>query len=71
MNKKDDRKFQEIMECRKYCKCGHSILFQKQTKHLICNYCGKMVFNTKKDEFEYRMKEAMIRSKRRELCKEI
>lgn len=60
------RKFKEITESRRYCKCGHSILFQKQTKKVLCSHCGEFVFNTKKDEFEYRMKEAMIRNKKNE-----
>lgn len=54
------------MESRRYCKCSHAIIFKKQTKHVLCNHCGRMVFNTKKDEFEYRMKEAIIRSKKKD-----
>lgn len=49
----DTRRFKEIQKSTKYCShCGHSILFQTQTKRIICNYCGYWVYNHKEDEFK-------------------
>ena len=52
----DTKKFKSITDGTKYCSnCGHSILFQKQTKRLICSHCGKWVYNNKEDEFKDRL----------------
>ena len=33
------------------CKCGHSIGFIKNHS-MVCSYCGRLVYATKKDEFK-------------------
>lgn len=49
----DTTKFKKIQDNIKYCNhCGHSILFQSQTKRLICNHCGYWVYNRGVDEFK-------------------
>ena len=52
----DNKMFKEIANHTKYCSyCGHSILFQVQTKRVICSHCGNWVYNHKKDEFKDRL----------------
>ena len=52
----DTKIFKDIQDNTKYCSyCGHSILFQKQTKRLICSHCGHWVYNNKEDEFKDRL----------------
>lgn len=41
------------------CKCGHSVTIYSRYRREICSNCGRFVFLTKKDEFEYRMKRRM------------
>lgn len=45
---------------RRYCKCGHSIIFPKSCKSnkTICSYCGHYIFKNDKIEFEERLKSA-------------
>lgn len=57
----DTTMFKKIQDRIKYCKCGHSILFQAQTKRIICSYCGNWVYNHKKDEF----KDKLLKKKKR------
>ena len=50
--KEDSKIFNERQDNTKYCRhCGHSILFQVQTKRIICSHCGYWVYNNKEDEF--------------------
>ena len=44
---------------KRYCKCGHSIIFPKNSKtdKTICSYCGCYIFKNDLLEFEYRLKE--------------
>lgn len=64
-NEKELSKMLEGMtNARIICKCGHSVLMEDKTKMAICNWCGHLVFKDKKTEFEYRMKEKLIKEKR-------
>lgn len=52
----DNKMFKEIANHTKYCSyCGHSILFQKKTKRIICTHCGYWVYSNKIDEFKDRL----------------
>lgn len=56
--KTDTKTFTDISEHTKCCNhCGHSILFQVQTKRIICTHCGYWVYNRKEDEFKDRLLE--------------
>lgn len=50
-----------ITRNKKICQCGHSVAIPPHLNKVICSWCNNYVFRTKKDEFEYRMKEAMHR----------
>lgn len=47
----------------KYCSCGHTVEFWHSENKVLCNWCGNYVFRTEKDEFNYRMKEQLIKGK--------
>lgn len=59
---KDSKKFNDIQMQTIYCKCGHSIALN--TEKTICTHCGKYAFKDKQKEFEYRLKEQILRSER-------
>ena len=62
LNNKELIKYHDIItKNRIKCKCGHSVVLPPELNKIICNWCGNYVFKSKKDEFEYRMKEAMRR----------
>ncbi len=49
----------ERTESKRYCKCGHSVVFPKTSKRdkVICNHCGYYIFKNDFLEFQYRIKE--------------
>ena len=52
-------------ENRKLCKhCGHSVLVPKRKDRIICSWCKNYVFKDDKTEFEYRMKENMLKQRK-------
>ena len=43
-----------------YCpKCKHTVEWWTNDNKVLCQWCGNYVFKTKKDEFNYRMKERL------------
>ena len=44
---------------KRYCKCGHSVVFPKTARvdKIICTHCGLYIFKNDLLEFEYRIKE--------------
>lgn len=46
------------------CKCGHSIVIANKNGVAECNWCHNNVFKDKKIEFEYRMKQNLIKERR-------
>lgn len=58
-HKEMDRMFNECTNNTFKCKCGHSILITNKEKRKVCNYCGRLVFRSKKDEYFYRLKEIL------------
>lgn len=60
--RKDTILLDDITKHTKYCnRCGHSILFQRNTKRILCSYCGYWVYNYKIDEFKDRLIENIKR----------
>ena len=56
---------EEATKHKYYCKCGHTVViypFENIDKKL-CKWCNHYVFTTKKAEFEYRTKTALLRKK--------
>lgn len=59
-NKKEVKRYEnELTECRVYCKCGCSIVFQVQTDKLICRWCGRTVYNNSLAKFRKVMREEL------------
>lgn len=46
------------------CKCGHRVLIVTKDR-MICSWCGKYVYKTPKLEFEYKLKEYMLKERRK------
>ena len=55
MNKLGEKYFKSITDRTIKCKCGHSIVFAKSTKKVICSWCGKYVYRDPKEEFKERI----------------
>lgn len=56
MNFKDMEKYANEVQNHIYkCKCGHSVFIRKKEIKSICNWCGRSVYRSKKDEFMDRM----------------
>ena len=52
-------------ECRKLCpNCGHSMLLGRKDKK-ICDHCGMYVFKDEITEFHYRLREKMLKEKKK------
>ena len=48
----------EMSKYRRYCKCGHSVIFpigSKGTK-TICTWCGTIIYKTDLEEFKDKYK---------------
>ena len=45
------------------CKCGHSVTIYNRYRRQLCSHCGRVVFLTKKDEFNYKLKRMLIKWK--------
>lgn len=55
----DTRRFNEITNHTKKCKCGHSVLMNKGVDKVLCTWCKNYVFKDKKTEDLYRLKERL------------
>ena len=54
----------ERTDSRKLCpNCGHSMLLGRKDKK-PCSHCGWYVFKDKATEFQYRMKEKILKEKK-------
>lgn len=52
----NNKKWDEITNSTKVCKCGHRILFKKSTRRVICSWCGNWCYQNKIDEFKDKLK---------------
>ena len=57
--KEMDKYVDELQKHKYKCKCGHKVFMDKNKTKAVCDWCGRYVFKNKKDEFNYRMKEAL------------
>ena len=52
----------DVAQNTRYCTyCGHSILFQMQTKRVICKWCGHWVYNKNNEEFKDKLLQKKMR----------
>lgn len=52
----NNKKWDEITNSTKVCKCGHRILFKKSTRRVICTWCGNWCYKNRIDEFKDKLK---------------
>ena len=63
---KDEFKiFEEMQKYRYKCKCGHTVYIANKDGRTECSYCHNLVFKDKKTEFEYRMRQNLIKERRK------
>lgn len=62
--KKFKRQSEELEKVKYKCKCGHRVVIKDKENKVICSWCNKYVFKTKKDEDLYRIKEKMYERKK-------
>lgn len=53
----------EYNKVKHYCNCGHTVIIPKWVDKVLCDWCGKYVYQNKKIEFKEKMKEAMKKCK--------
>jgi len=63
---KDDLAIEkDIAKHKKYCKCGHSVVFPNNSKasKIICTHCGYYIYKNKEEEFKDRLFSSMQNKK--------
>lgn len=60
-DKEYKRMTEEYDKVKYKCRCGHRSVIPESIDKTVCSWCGNYVFKDKKSEFEYRMKEKLIR----------
>ena len=59
----DTKRLRMYVDNRVKCKCGHSHFMPVFLPHKICNWCGKIVFRNKQEEFKYKLEHEMKKKK--------
>ena len=63
---KDIEKLMEEQQKSKVtCPCGHRVLMSNRKDRIICTWCKNYVYKDKATEFRYKMKENMIKERRK------
>lgn len=63
-NKEIETLYNNKEKLRHYCpNCGHTVTVCKDKK--ICNHCRNYVFKDERTQFEYRLKENLLKEKRK------
>ena len=57
--------YEEKQKYRHICKCGHTVYIANKDGRAECNYCHRLVFKDAKTEFEYRMRQNLIKERRK------
>ena len=57
--------YEERDKYKRYCKCGHYAYVNPKKGVAEGSWCHNNIFIDKKHEFEYRMKENLLREKRK------
>ena len=49
---------------KKYCKCGHSVVFPSNSKatKVLCTHCGHYIYKNKQEEFKDRLLSSMLKN---------
>lgn len=57
--KEDSKQLRIAQDYAVTCKCGHRIKLMNKKKHVICNWCGEMVFVDKQEQKRHDFKKEM------------
>lgn len=57
--------YESRQQFRVKCKCGHTCTILDPKGYQICSWCHHYVFINPQVEFEYRMREKLLREKRK------
>lgn len=57
--------YEQKQKFRVKCKCGHTEYISNRSGKCLCSHCGNLVFKNKQFEFNYRLKEEIIKEKRK------
>lgn len=52
----DTKWFRERVDNKVKCRCGHSMAFPYDKEKMVCSWCGRYVYKSKKIEFEETLK---------------
>ena len=63
-NEEIEQIYQDKQKRSVKCKCGHTVVILDPKGYQICSWCRNYAFATPKIEFEYRMKEKILKEKR-------
>ena len=58
-NKEFRRMSDEYDKVKYKCECGHKVVIPTWIDKKVCDWCGRYVFKSKKDEDLYRIKEML------------
>ena len=62
--KEEKRLYDSKQRFRTKCKCGHTVTILNKKGYIICSWCKNYVFINPKVEFDYRMKEKILKERR-------
>lgn len=57
--------YEEKQKYRVYCKCGHTNTIINKRGYKLCSWCHNLVFKDKQTEFKYRLRQNIIKEKRK------
>ena len=60
----DTKMFNNLMTCRYYCKCGHSVTITPKQERTFCDWCRHWVY---KDPVEQQKYDEMMKERERNL----
>lgn len=67
LTKKEEQRLWEEKDKHKItCKCGHVNIIMNNKGYQICSWCNHYVFANSQIEFNHRLKENLIKEKRKE-----
>lgn len=55
---------EERQKYKKICVCGHRTSIRPKCKYILCSWCHRIIFQNKREEFKYRLKESINKIKK-------
>ena len=64
-NKDIIKLMEEQQKSKITCPCGHRVLISTRKDRMICSWCKNYVYKDKATEFRYKMRENVLRERRK------